>query len=175
MQGIIDASNDNDDDYSAMPYLVTMSGSSDGGADNQLCDKDDSDGEAFSKVRDDAESPWGIRWDSKELSRLSDESSCLSFIEADLDSDGKTSHDGTCDSFNIPNALDGVAFVNNEHTTADASQTVLFNSGSMHHISPYHTSFQEYCDIPPKSVSTVNKSYFIAIGRGICASRCQMV
>ena len=60
MQGIIDASNDNDDDYGAMPYLVTMSGSSDGGADNQLCDKDDSDGEAFSKVRDDAESPWGI-------------------------------------------------------------------------------------------------------------------
>ena len=165
MLGVIDTSNDDDDEYGMMPDLTTMSSLSDGSMDDQLCDWDDSNGEAFSKVGDNAESPWGTGQDSEELSGLNNESSCLSFIEINLDSDGEMSQDGTCDSPNVPIGPDGVAFVNDGPATADASQTVLFNSGSTCHIFLYCTSFQEYCDIPPKSLSTANMSDFIAVGR----------
>ena len=68
--GVIDTSDDDNDEYSMMPDLVTVSSHSDGGIDDQLCDRDDSNGEAFSEVEDDAESPWGTGWDSEELSGL---------------------------------------------------------------------------------------------------------
>ena len=68
--GVIDTSDDDDDEYSMMPDLVTVSSYSDRGIDDQLCDRDDSNREAFSEVEDDAESPWGTGWDSEELSGL---------------------------------------------------------------------------------------------------------
>ena len=89
--GIIDTSNDDDDEYGMMPDLITVSSPSDGSMDDQLCDWDNSDGEAFSEVGDDAGGPWGTGWDSEELSRVNDESSCSSFVEVDLDSDGEMS------------------------------------------------------------------------------------
>lgn len=112
------------------------------------------------------ESLWSMGWDSKGLSGLDNKSNCSSFIEVDLDLDGETSCNGICNSPNVPNTLDGVTFVNNEPTTANASQTILFDSGSTRHISPYCASFQEYYNIPLKSLSAVNKLDFIAIGRG---------
>ena len=137
MLGVIDASNDDNDESSTMPDLATTPGPSDGGMDDQLCDWDDSDREAFSEVGDDTEGLWGTGWDSEELSGLNDESSCSFFIEVNQDSDGEMSQDETRNSPNVPIALDGTAFINDRPATANVSQTVLFDSGSTHHISPY--------------------------------------
>ena len=43
---------------------------------------------------------------------------------------------------------------------------MISNSGSTHHISPYHGSFTDYVDIPPKSLSAVNQSCFVAVRQG---------
>ncbi|KAF8835112.1 hypothetical protein BDN67DRAFT_867691, partial [Paxillus ammoniavirescens] len=42
----------------------------------------------------------------------------------------------------------------------------LYDSGTTHHLSPYHECFTSFCDITPKGFDTANQQSFSATGAG---------
>ena len=48
---------------------------------------------------------------------------------------------------------------------AEGVQTKLYDSGALHHMSPYQDHFEEYVTITPKSITAVDKQYFQAVGK----------
>ena len=45
-------------------------------------------------------------------------------------------------------------------------QTELYDSGTSHHMSPYHDHFEDYIPITPKLITAADKHYFQAVGKG---------
>lgn len=85
-------------------------------------------------------------WDTKEPFGISDMGRSLPSADVDLDS------------------VETVTLANNG--PAATNHTTLFDSGSTHHISPYHKMFLEYTETLPKALNAANKSSFIAVGKG---------
>jgi hypothetical protein len=48
----------------------------------------------------------------------------------------------------------------------EGTQTELYNSGALRHMSPYRDHFKNYAPIIPKLITAVDKRYFQAIGKG---------
>ena len=60
---------------------------------------------------------------------------------------------------------ENVAMEMNEGPTPSC-QVELYNSGTTHHISPYHKRFENLVDIPNKSFTAVNRQKFVTTGVG---------
>ena len=50
--------------------------------------------------------------------------------------------------------------------SVEGIQTELYDSGASCHMSPYRDHFEDYVPIAPKSITTADKRYFQAIGKG---------
>ena len=151
-----------DDSHSAssMPGLMSVS---------DLSDKDDvgsdyNGDDWFSDIGDDLNTLWGNGCDTNELSGINSEGSL--FVDVDLESVGEMSNDGIRDSPDIIEPDDVANAAMDGASNANEICTELYDSGTTRHISPYQDLFDNYVEIPPKSLSAANKWKFTAIGKG---------
>ena len=162
MPNLESITNLSDDSHSAasMHELISVSDSSDEGDTGSDYKEDD----WLSDVGDNLNTPWGNGCDANELSRINSKGS--SFVDVDLESVGGMSNDEICDSPDILEPKDMANAATDRALNANEIRTELYDSGTTQHISPYHDLFDSYIEIPPKSLSAVNKWKFAAIGKG---------
>ena len=159
LESIADSSDDSHS-ASSMPGLMSVSDSSDKGDVGSDYNRDD----WFSDVGDDLNTPWGDGCDTNELSRINSEGS--SFVDVDLELVGEMSNDEIRDSPDIIEPDDVANAAMDGASNTNEIRTKLYNSGTTWHISPYRNLFNNYVEIPPKSLSAANKWKFAAIGKG---------
>ncbi len=143
----LEAVSDSEDDESAF-------GDSEGG---------EGEGDWFSDVDEDSDSPWGCGWDTEELSGASG-SDVDSLAGVDSDSVGARTMDGE-EVFEAA-ASEEAFSISNSKADADKGHTEVYDSGCTKHITPYCEELSNFIEIPPKVFCAANKENFSATGMG---------
>ena len=140
---VADDTSDND----SLPSLTAVSES-----DDDEYDVDPDNDDWFSEVGDDGDES---SWDTEELSGVGMNNTEL-FVSVDLD---LVAAEGDIDA-------EWVAEVCENSYACNLPRQELYNSGTMHHISPHCEDFENYKEILPKLFTTANKQKFSTVGTG---------
>ncbi|KAK0433213.1 uncharacterized protein EV420DRAFT_1489364 [Desarmillaria tabescens] len=147
---------DTSESEDSVPDLEVVSDSEDESAFGDSEDRDDDgvegEGDWFSDVDEDSDSPWGCGWDTEELSGAS--GSDVDSL-AGVDSDSVSARSMESDDFLevLEAAVSEEAnSISNSKADTEKGHSELYDSGCTKHITPYREELSNFIEIPPENI-----------------------